>query len=122
MTINKFKSENGYSKRLLESQRISCKYPDRIPVVCQKSCSAKNGCPEIDKNKYLIPHDLTMAQFIYVIRKRLKLRPEVALFMFINGKIPSGTELMMTIYENEQDTDGFLYVFYSQENTFGKCI
>lgn len=116
---NKFKNENRYSKRFLESQRICAKYPDRLPVICQKASSAKKGCPEIDKSKYLIPCDLTMAQFIYVIRKRLKLQPEVALFMFVNGNIPSGSQLMTHIYENERDSDGFLYVFYSQENTFG---
>ena len=32
--------------------------------------------------------DLTVGQFIYVIRKRIKLPPERALFIFANNVIP----------------------------------
>ena len=41
--------------------------------------------PNIEQNKYLVPFDLTMAQFIYIIRKNIKLSSEQALFLFINN-------------------------------------
>lgn len=43
---------------------------------------------DIDKKKYLVPSDLTCGQFVYVIRKRLKLPAEKAIFLFVNGVIP----------------------------------
>ena len=41
------------------------------------------------------PTDLTVSQFQYVIRKRIKLAPEKALFIFVNNTTPS-TSLRFT--------------------------
>ena len=75
--------------------------------------------PILDKTKYLVPLDLSVGQFIYVIRKRLTLAPEKALFLFINNQLPCGADTIGTVYHNHRDTDGFLYINYSGENTFG---
>ena len=69
--------------------------------------------------RYLVPADLTVGQFVYVIRKRIKLSPEKAIFVFINNQLPPTATLMSVIYEKQKDEDGFLYVTYSGENTFG---
>ncbi len=74
---------------------------------------------DIDKKKYLVPADLTCGQFLYVIRKRLKLPAEKAIFLFVDGKIPATTAMLNAIYEENQDRDGFLYMSYSDENVFG---
>lgn len=100
-----------------ESDRIRVKYPDRLPVIVEKS--EKSKVQEIDKKKYLVPADLTCGQFVYVIRKRLKLPAEQAIFLFINGVIPPTAELLSNIFEQNKDEDGFLYITYSGENTFG---
>lgn len=101
----------------MESERIRQKYPDRIPVICEKA--EKSDIGNIDKKKYLVPADLTVGQFIYVIRKRIKLTPEKALFTFVNDVLPPTASLMSAIYEQYKDEDGFLYITYSGENTFG---
>ena len=62
------------------------RYPDRIPVICEKD--PRSDIPAVDKRKYLIPVNLTVGQFIYVIRKRIKLPPERAIFIFVNNVIP----------------------------------
>jgi GABA(A) receptor-associated protein len=101
-----------------EADRIMRKYPDRIPVVVTKS--KYSNVPEIDKQKYLAPLDLTLGQFQFVIRRRLKLAPEKALFLFINGEIYCPSVLLISIYEQQHDKeDGFLHMMYSGENTFG---
>ena len=81
-----FKLSHSDERRRAESQRIRSKYPDRIPVICEKS--DRSDIPDIDKKKYLVPADLTVGQFIYVIRKRIKLPPERAIFIFVNNVIP----------------------------------
>ncbi|KAF8911953.1 autophagy-like protein 8 precursor [Gymnopilus junonius] len=96
---SKFKDEHPFEKRKAEAERIRQKYPDRIPVICEKA--DRTDIPTIDKKKYLVPSDLTVGQFVYVIRKRIKLAPEKAIFIFV-------------------DEDNFLYVSYSGENTFGQ--
>ena len=74
---------------------------------------------DIDKKKYLVPQDLTVGQFVYIIRKRIKLSPEKAIYLFINNILPPTAALMSSIYEDQKDEDGFLYITYSGENTFG---
>lgn len=86
-------------------------------VICEKN--EKSDIAEIDKKKYLVPQDLTVSQFVYVIRKRIKLAAEKSIFIFINNVIPPSTALMSAIYEEHKDEDGFLYITYSGENTFG---
>lgn len=114
-----FKDEFSFEDRLVEARRVLEKYPDRIPIICERSLKAGADCPNIDKRKYLVPKDLTMGQFLYVIRKRLRLPPEKAIFLFINGTIPATTSLINDIYNRHRDKDGYLYVSYAQENTFG---
>ena len=78
----------------------------------------------MDKKKYLVPSDLTVGQFVYVIRKRVKLSSgERAIFVFVNNAATATASLMSTIYEENKDEDGFLYIQYSGENTFGRrCL
>jgi len=35
-----------------------------------------------------VPTDLTVGQFVYVIRKRIKVSPEKAIFMFVKNVLP----------------------------------
>lgn len=38
--------------------------------------------------RYLVPADLTVGQFVYVIRKRIKLSSEKAIFIFVDNVLP----------------------------------
>jgi GABA(A) receptor-associated protein len=113
-----FKEKHSLEKRVSESAKIMEKYPNRIPVICQKIHSA-HDIPDIDRVKYLVPNDLNMGQFLYIIRKRIKIEPEKAIYIFVNDKIVAGTQIIMDIYENNKDKDGFLYIYYTGETTFG---
>lgn len=115
--MSKFKEQNKFERRSAEASRIRSKYPDRIPVICERG-NEKN-IPELDKAKYLVPADLTLGQFVYIIRKRIKISPEKAIFTFINGKLEPTSKLISTIYDENKDKDGFLYISYTGENTFG---
>jgi len=114
--------------------RLLIEIPNR-QVICEKV--EKSDIATIDKKKYLVPADLTVGQFVYVIRKRIKLSPEKAIFIFVDEVLPPTAALMSSIYEEHKDEDGFLYITYvdscalsvniyadwdsrySGENTFG---
>lgn len=113
-----FKQEHSLDSRREESQKIRRKYPDRIPVVVEKV--SNSSIPDIDKRKFLVPSDLTVAQFMYIIRKRIQLAPEKAMFLFVNRMLPTTSSTMGIIYDEHKDEDGFLYIAYSGENTFGE--
>ncbi|KAI4315271.1 hypothetical protein L6164_028100 [Bauhinia variegata] len=117
MAKSYFKQEHDLEKRRAEAARIREKYPDRIPVIVEKA--ERSDIPSIDKKKYLVPADLTVGQFVYVIRKRIKLSAEKAIFIFVDNVLPPTGAIMSAIYDEKKDEDGFLYVTYSGENTFG---
>jgi GABA(A) receptor-associated protein len=116
-----FKKEYDWEYRSNESKRVIRKYPDKVPIICEKFACTKN-LPNIDKKKYLVPRDMTAGQFIGVIRKRIKqLLPTDAIFLFVdnNKTIVSGSTIIGGIYDETKDDDGFLYLCYSKENAFG---
>jgi GABA(A) receptor-associated protein len=99
-------------------------------VICEKA--DRTDIPTIDKKKYLVPsvrkscdhgtpddllisflsapffifpsstQDLTVGQFVYVIRKRIKLAPEKAIFIFVEETLPPTAALMSAIYEEHK--------------------
>ena len=114
-----YKSLYSFNDRLFESRRILDKYPDKIPIICERSNITSDDCPYIDKTKYLVPNDLTLGQFLFIIRKRMKLPPEKALFLSTNNNILNSTQQLNYIYQNYKEDDNFLYITYSFENTYG---
>jgi GABA(A) receptor-associated protein len=113
-----YKKNNSFEKRVEESKNILLKYPNKIPVIVERYTHCRD-IDTFDKQKFLIPDDMSMNQFIYIIRKRLKLTPTKALFVFINNKLVPNSNLISKIYLEEKEEDNFLYIQYSSENTFG---
>ncbi|XP_013889099.1 gamma-aminobutyric acid receptor-associated protein-like 2 isoform X1 [Austrofundulus limnaeus] len=136
-----FKEDHSLEHRCVESAKIRNKYPDRVPrlittgrnpiqdnrkleiiqpnlqVIVEKVSGSQ--IVDIDKRKYLVPSDITVAQFMWIIRKRIQLPSEKAIFLFVDKTVPQSSLTMGQLYDKEKDEDGFLYVAYSGENTFG---
>ncbi|XP_069995349.1 gamma-aminobutyric acid receptor-associated protein-like isoform X1 [Penaeus vannamei] len=93
-----YKEEHPFEKRRAEGEKIRKKYPDRVPVIVEKAPKARIG--DLDKKKYLVPSDLTVGQFYFLIRKRIHLRPEDALFFFVNNVIPPTSATMGSLYQD----------------------
>ncbi|XP_061351497.1 autophagy-related protein 8i-like [Gastrolobium bilobum] len=115
--IKSFKQEYSFDERLKDSESIIVKYPDRVPVIIDKY--SRTDLPELDKKKYLVPRDMSVGQFIHILSSRLRLTPGKALFIFVRNTLPQTASLMDSVYESYKDDDGFLYMCYSSEKTFG---
>jgi len=113
-----YKEEHPFEKRRAEGEKIRRKYPDRVPVIVEKAPKARIG--DLDKKKYLVPSDLTVGQFYFLIRKRISLRPEDALFFFVNNVIPPTSATMGSLYQEHHEEDFFLYIAYSDESVYGQ--
>jgi len=100
-----YKEEHPFEKRRAEGEKIRKKYPDRVPVIVEKAPKARVG--DLDKKKYLVPSDLTVGQFYFLIRKRIHLRPEDALFFFVNNVIPPTSATMGSLYQEHHEEDFF---------------
>lgn len=112
--MSKFKNEYGED----DPQKIIENYPDRVPVIITLSKDfSKNYV--LDKSKYIVPNDLALGQLVYMLRKKLKLEAEKAVFVYINNKLIENTETMKAIYDKHKHTNGFLYIELALESTFG---
>ena len=113
-----YKKLKSFNARSAESERILTKYPDRLPIIVEKAKNEK-GIPDIDKTKFLVPLDLTVGQFVYVVRQRIKLSPSQSLFLSIDGILPCTADTLIKLYKEHKHSDGFLYVSYFGEQTYG---
>ncbi len=110
------------SKRKIESNKIREKHPDRVPTICEKKDTDK--IDQLDKTRFLVPMDQTLTQFSSNIRKRINLDKSKALNLLIQGTdkkqfAESGEKLMSELYEKYKNPDGFLYIIYTGEITWG---
>ncbi|CDY24873.1 BnaA03g59770D [Brassica napus] len=85
-----FKSEHPLERRQIEASRTRDKYPDRcmLQVIVEKAERSLMFPISTRKIQYLVPDDLTVGQFVYVVRKRIKLSAEKAIFVFVKNTLP----------------------------------
>ena len=82
--------------------------PGPIPVIVEKVPKAR--IRYLDKKKYLVPSNLTVGQFYFLIRKLICLWAEKASFSFVVSVIPLGSALMGHLYQEYHEKACFLYV------------
>jgi hypothetical protein len=112
-----FEKKYSLQQRKKEVKTLSSKYPERVPVLIYP---ADKNQPSIEKTKYLVPKDLTMSQFHYIIKKYISVKPEQAIFLFTkNNSLVNSSKSIAEIYKEHKSEDEFLYFIYSIENTFG---
>ena len=117
-SIKSFKDETSFDERVVEFSRIRQKFPDRAPVIIERV--SKANCVELDKRKFLVPETLRVHQLLYIIRKRLNLSHEQALYIYVSNKVlPMLSDNVGFVYQQYKDEDGFLYIYYDTERTFG---
>lgn len=111
-----FRKRLSFDQRLREFSRVCEKLNSHIPVIMEHG---SRDTPYIDKEKYLVPRDLTVMQLSFVVRKRLELKGSDALFLLVDKTLCPMTRLVGDMYDGHRDPDGFLYVTYTTENAFG---
>ena len=114
---NEIKSANHIDREKIENMLV--KYPDKIPIVLKlKDDEHKIN---LKQKKFLIPNELSVAQFMFTIRKRMTLSPTDAIFIYFNDKdMANHSEMLQTVYERYKNPiDKILYVTIATENTFG---
>eukprot|EP00929_Paragymnodinium_shiwhaense_P060917 TRINITY_DN3040_c0_g2_i1.p1 TRINITY_DN3040_c0_g2~~TRINITY_DN3040_c0_g2_i1.p1 ORF type:complete len:354 (+),score=77.58 TRINITY_DN3040_c0_g2_i1:127-1188(+) len=110
---------------LEEARRMRQKYPDRVPLICERSAYAE--LPELPKKKFIIPGAMTCGEFKYIVHKQLQespaqgqnLKAEQTIYIFVNGFAPKTSTPMSELYDQWRAEDGFLYIRYGAENTLG---
>ena len=110
--------DKSVEQRRTESNQIKQSHPNRACVYMVKS-KGNFTLPNLDKCKYLVPIDITIGQFAYIIRRRIRLSSTTAMFLMANNSMLSTTATIGEINKKHMDEDGFLYIYYTAENCFG---
>lgn len=115
-----FKQENSLDKRIELSQKIIINHPGRYPVIVEPYKYDDITIPKILKRKYLAPEDINMGQLLYQVRKNIEnLTPDESLNFFIDNRNVVMNDYLYDVYKKRRDSDGFLYIKYTTEPTFG---
>ena len=108
-------NENKFTKE--QSEKICKQYDGRIPIIIWTI----SDNILIKKRKFIVPVDISMGQFLYVLRKQIKnINETEGLFLFIykSNVLPSMGDMISKIYAEHND-NGFLKLTLTKENTFG---
>lgn len=102
-----------------EIAQLRARFPDRICVFVELGGkSAYTDLPPLDKRKFLVPRDMTVASFLFLVRRRMTLPPDKALFLFVSNTLPVGSTLIADLYAAHGKA-GYLTVVCAGESTFG---
>lgn len=111
-----FRKRLTFDQRRAERDRVMHMCRERVPVIAEVG---SRETPRSDKEKFLVPRDLTISQFLFVLRKRIRLAAKDSLFLLVNETMVPASTTMRELYERHVEPDGFLYITYTIENTFG---
>ena len=111
--------EKTLQERIKYSTKLLYKYPDRVPLIIEE------GKIRLENSKYLLPKDMFICNFLSIIRTKLNktFDSKEAIFTFVKSEtgylLVSLNETMGNIYNQFKQPDGFLYIKFGVENTFG---
>ncbi len=100
--------------------RLASKYPDRIAVIIDSDVA-------LQRHKFLVPSDLTIGQFLYVLLKKRIQYPrrdtDVYHLLLKSGGIPNVNDSMYSVKKKSEvfdiSFDGFLRLKLETQNHLG---
>ena len=118
------------------ADRVRDQHPGKVPIVCDRAQTCKDDIGRPKNVKFLTPSTLTVAAFQRVLRRQMhnrdssdssddeedKVQPHLqAIYLYCgqNGCLCPASSTLGSMHEKYAEEDGFLYISYTGENTFG---
>lgn len=99
--------------RITINDKIILTYYNKLPIILD----SKNI--KLEKHKYIVPNNITIAQFLYTLRNKITINSSESIFLFHKSFLIDPGQDIKIIYNKFKDEDGFLYLLVEKENVFG---
>ena len=129
MLAGTYRQKHSAEYRRSESEDIRRLHPDRIPIIAEVHPTSQDALLADGvavRYKYLVPDEMNVANFLIVLRGRMQVPSDQALYLFVTdaagstSRLITGGQMLSAVYErNKSVEDGYLYVVYATESTFG---
>ncbi len=117
-----FKESTTYNHRVKKSKYLLDSYEGRIPVIIEKA-KKETILNNINRNKYLIPVNMTISNILMLIRQNLTINENQSIYIITKSNnttiMLNPTQSLENVYNTYKCNDGFLYLEYCGENVFG---
>lgn len=108
------------SPQAARMDELRVRYPGRIPVFVSKSKSCTNTRIADISRKFLVPMELTVAEFVSVLRKKIVIKATDAIYLFVGNSLPPGTYTFGQLDTMYRDPAmNALLIEYAGEASFG---
>lgn len=119
-----FKTLHTLEERKEKSTELRKNFPKKIPVVIERiDTRGSEKLPLLKNREQQIGADMTLGEFVKtILRPSIKLQPDQALIVFIENELPAMSMMMSQLYHQYGegvDRDGYLYISYIGQSTFG---
>jgi GABA(A) receptor-associated protein len=106
-------------KRKEEAEELMRVHCDRLPIVVE-AYKGHDIRFELEQNRFLVPRLYTFHEFIFHIRRKIKMEKSESLYVVVgNSHLPAMNRTMLSIYNEFKDPDGYLYLTYSSQQVWG---
>jgi GABA(A) receptor-associated protein len=116
-TQNTYQKLFSFEQRFNESSKNMYSNPKHVAVYIEKSKNSK--IEDLNKHKFLICKETTVGFLVKLVRERLQVKAEKGIYLYVGNTIPTSSSLIGDVYDLHHDADGFLYLYFDVESTFG---
>lgn len=96
---------------------LSDKFHNKVPVMLE---DISGDLLKLKKSKFLLDKEITLGQFMCIIRKKNTIEPNEAIYVFCDNVLPKSNTSMIDLWnEHHKSDDNILHLTCSKENTFG---
>ena len=124
---NKFRERYDLDARKRHFERVmaSSKAEGRTPVILEPEPGCKFDTDAFKTVKRLCDRSITMSHMVLIARANIPsklISPNEAIYLLVgegNNTLVNGPTPIADVYDKYKDEDGFLYITFTSENTFG---
>jgi len=116
-----YKKQYPLLDRKRVSETILDRYENRVPIILEAGDRRLVQAGTVNYQRQIMMRDTRIQDLIVSLKQKLgdQFRPTDSLFIYADNRILNGFTTIGKAYDQYRDEDGFLYLTYTTQETFG---